>query len=257
MTLDVQEQTRRVREYWNSRIHDLEMTDKPPGSMAFFQELDAYRFDKLAYLPQLVNFNGYCGKRLVEVGCGIGTDLARFARGGAKTLGVDLSETAIRMARRNFEVHVLPGHFVIGDGSRLPLPHQSVDVFYAHGVLQYAADPRRIVIESQRVLKKGGTAIFMVYNRASWLMAMSKLMKVPLEHADAPGLRMYSIDEFARMLEGFTKIELIPERFPVKSRLHRGWKGALYNTLFVGAFNALPRSLVRRYGFHLMAICTS
>lgn len=257
MTLDVQEQTRRVREYWNSRIHDLEMTDKPPGSPAFFQELDAYRFDKLAYLPQLVNFNGYCGKRLVEVGCGIGTDLARFARGGARTLGVDLSETAIRMARRNFEVHVLPGQFVIGDGSRLPLPHQSIDVFYAHGVLQYAADPRRIVIESQRVLKKGGTAIFMVYNRVSWLMAMSKLMKVPLEHEDAPGLRMYSVEEFAKMLEGFSSITLIPERFPVKSKLHRGWKGALYNTVFVGAFNALPRSMVRRYGFHLMAICTS
>jgi SAM-dependent methyltransferase len=245
-----------VREYWNSRIHDLEMTDKPPGSKAFFQELDDYRFDKLAYLPNVIDFAAYRGQRLVEVGCGIGTDLVRFAKGGAVTVGVDLSETALRLARRNFEVNELGlGRFVLGDGSQLPLPDWSVDVLYAHGVLQYSADPRAIVTEAQRVLKPGGSAIFMVYNRVSWLMAMSKLMKVPLEHGDAPGLRMYSIPEFERLLDGFRSCELIPERFPVKSRLHHGLKGTLYNTVFVGAFNAVPRPLVRRFGWHLMAIC--
>lgn len=245
-----------VRNYWNSRIHDLEMTDKPPGSKAFFQDLDDYRFDKLAYLPNVVDFSAYRGQRLVEVGCGIGTDLVRFARGGARVVGVDLSETALRLARRNFEVNELAqGRFILGDGSQLPLPDRSIDVLYAHGVLQYSADPRGIVTEAQRVLKPGGTAIFMVYNRVSWLMAMSKLTKVPLEHGDAPGLRMYSIPEFRRLLEGFSGCTLIPERFPVKSRLHHGLKGTLYNTFFVGAFNALPRPLVRRYGWHLMAIC--
>ena len=247
---------RAVREYWNSRIHDLEMTDKPPGSKAFFQELDDYRFDKLAYLPNVIDFAAYRGQRLVEVGCGIGTDLVRFAKGGAVTIGVDLSETALRLARRNFEVNDLgTGRFVLGDGSQLPLPDRSIDVLYAHGVLQYSADPRAIVTEAQRVLKPGGTGIFMVYNRVSWLMAMSKLMKVGLEHGDAPGLRMYSIPEFERLLDGFRSREVIPERFPVKSRLHHGLKGTLYNTVFVGAFNAVPRSLVRRFGWHLMAIC--
>src|SRR5690606_8298680 len=138
--------------------------------------------DKLAYLPKVIDFNGFSGQRLVEVGCGIRTDLVRFAKGGARVIGVDLSETAIRLARRNLEVHgFAPDRFIIGDGSRLPLPDRSMDVFYAHGVLQYSADPRGIVTEAQRVLRPGGTAIFMVYNRVSWLMAMSKVMKVPLE----------------------------------------------------------------------------
>ena len=248
---------RAVREYWNSRIHDLEMTDKPPGSKAFFDELDDYRFDKLAYLPRVIDFGGFKGQRLVEVGCGIGTDLVRFARGGASVFGVDLSETAVRLARRNLEVNgFAPDRFVLGDGSALPLPDRSVDVVYAHGVLQYSAHPRGIVTEAQRVLRPGGTAIFMVYNRISWLMAMSKLMKVPLEHEDAPGLRMYSIPEFEALLSGFRRVEVIPERFLVKSRLHHGLKGTLYNTFFVGAFNTLPRGIVRRYGWHLMAICT-
>jgi SAM-dependent methyltransferase len=253
---DVTQRTREVRTYWNGRIHDLEMTDKPPGSKAFFEELDDYRFDKLAYLPRVIDFTGFRGKRLVEVGSGIGTDLVRFAKGGAQVIGVDLSDTAIRLARRNMEVHGFPpDRFIVGDGSRLPLPEHSVDAFYAHGVLQYSADPRGIVTEAQRVLRPGGTAIFMVYNRVSWLMAMSKVMKVPLEHQDAPGLRMYSIPEYRELLQGFRSVEIIPERFPVKSRLHHGWKGTLYNTFFVGAFNVVPRALVRRYGWHLMAIC--
>lgn len=244
-----------MREYWNARIHDLEMTTQPVGTRAFFDELDAYRFDKLAYLPELIDFGGFRGKRLVEVGCGVGTDLARFAAGGAKVLGVDLSETAIGLARANLALHHLNGRVVVADGGELPLPDASVDVFYAHGVLQYAAEPRRIVLEALRVLRPGGTAVFMVYNRVSWLIALSKVMKVALEHEDAPGLRLYSAGEFRELLEGFRRTRIVPERFPVKSRLHHGWKAAIYNGAFVGLFNTLPRRLVRPLGWHLMALC--
>jgi SAM-dependent methyltransferase len=245
-----------VREYWNRRVHDLEMTAQPVGSREFFDELDEYRFDKLAYLPRIVDFSGYRGRRLVEVGCGIGTDLVRFARGGAHVVGVDLSETAVKLARANLDTHEVPGALVLGDGARLPFSDDSIDVCYAHGVLQYSADPRAIVTEAQRVLKPGGTAIFMVYNRRSWLMALSKIMNVGLEHADAPGLRLYSMGEFRALVRGFRQTRIVPERFPVKSRLHHGWKATLYNGVFVGLFNALPRGLVRRFGWHLMAICS-
>ena len=105
------------------------------------------------------------------------------------------------------------------------------------------------------MLKPGGTAIVQVYNRVSWLNALSKLMKVGLEHEDAPVLVKYSIGEFRALLSGFREVRIVPERFPVKSRLHGGWKGALYNGVFVRSFNALPRALVRRFGWHLLAFC--
>jgi SAM-dependent methyltransferase len=252
---DRERKTASVRSYWNTRIHDLEMTTQPVGSPKFFEELDEYRFDKLAYLPRVIDFNGYRGKTLVEVGCGVGTDLVRFAKGGASVIGVDLSETAVRLAKSNLAASGQKGAVLVADGGDLPLPADSVDVFYAHGVLQYAAAPRRIVEESLRVLKPGGQAIFMVYNRVSWLMALSRLMKVKLEHEDAPVLDLYSIPEFRELVRGFSRVTLIPERFPVKSRLHHGWKGAVYNGMFVSLFNALPRPLVRRFGWHLMAFC--
>ena len=246
-----------IAAYWNERIHDLEMTDQPVGTLGFFDDLDEYRFDKLRYLPQLVDFGGYRGKRLLEVGCGIGTDLVRFARGGVEVSAVDLAQRSIALAEANFALHGLGGRadLRVANGEALPFEDSQFDIVYGHGVLQYTADARRMVDECRRVLEPGGEAIFMVYNRVSWLNALSKVMGVGLEHADAPVLEKYSIPEFHRLLEGYAEVRIVPERFPIRSRLHPGWKGALYNGLFVGTFNAIPRPLVRRFGWHLMAFC--
>ena len=244
-----------VRDYWNRHIHDLEITRHPVGSRGFFDDLDQYHFEKLHHLLRLVDFDGYAGRRVLEVGCGAGVDLARFAKGGAVVSGVDLAASAIDLARANFEQQGLGGEFQVADGERLPFPDNQFDLVYAHGVVQYTADPKRLVDECWRVLKPGGEAIFQVYNRVSWLNALSKLMKVGLEDDDAPVLLKFSIAELRRLVSGFREVKIVPERFPVKSRLHGGWKGMVFNTVFVGTFNALPRALVRRFGWHLLAFC--
>ncbi|HJZ72910.1 MAG TPA: class I SAM-dependent methyltransferase [Vicinamibacterales bacterium] len=247
--------TEAVRDYWNQHIHDLEITAHPVGSRGFFDDLDQYHFEKLHHLLRLVAFDGYRGRSVLEVGCGAGVDLARFARGGAAVTGVDLAASAVDLARANFAQQGLEGTFEVGDGERLSFADNSFDLVYAHGVVQYTANPQKLVAECRRVLKPGGEAIFQVYNRVSWLNALSKLMNVGLEHDDAPVLLKFSIGEFRRLLAGFSAVTIVPERFPVKSRLHGGWKGTVYNGLFVGTFNALPRSLVRRFGWHLLAFC--
>jgi ubiquinone/menaquinone biosynthesis C-methylase UbiE len=204
-----------------------------------------------------VDFSSFRGQKLLEVGCGIGTDLTRFAKGGARVTGVDLAQTAIDLARRNFELNGLTADELrVANGEALPYADATFDVVYGHGVIQYTADAPQLIREMHRVLKPGGTGIFMVYNRVSWLNAMSKLMKVALEHEDAPVLIKYSIGEFKALLRPFRETRIVPERFPVKSRLHKGWKGVAFNTMFVGTFNALPREMVRPLGWHLMAFCT-
>jgi SAM-dependent methyltransferase len=244
-----------VRAYWNDHIHDLDISEQRPGSRAFFDDLDQYHFEKLHHLLRLVDFDGYRGRSVLDVGCGAGVDLARFARGGAHTTGVDVAPSAIALARANFEQQGLTGLFEVADGEHLPFSENVFDLVYAHGVVQYTAHPGRLVDECRRVLRPGGEAIFQVYNRVSWLNALSKLMSVGLEHDDAPVLLKFSIPEFRRLLAGFAAVRIVPERFPVKSRLHGGWKGAVYNGVFVRAFNALPRALVQRFGWHLLAFC--
>src|SRR5438309_3348167 len=91
--------TDEVREYWERHIHDLEITQHPVGSRGFFDDLDQYHFEKLHHLLRLVDFNGWPGRSVLEVGCGAGVDLVRFARGGAEVCGVDLTEAAIALAR--------------------------------------------------------------------------------------------------------------------------------------------------------------
>jgi SAM-dependent methyltransferase len=247
--------TDEVREYWQRHIHDVEITTHPVGSRGFFEDLDRYHFEKLHHLLRLVDFDGYRDRDVLEVGCGAGVDLARFARGGARVTGVDLAASAIELAAAHLEQQGLGGRLQVADGERLPFADDSFDLVYAHGVVQYTPSPRRLVDECRRVLRPGGEAVFQVYNRISWLNALSKVMKVGLEHADAPVLRLFSTVEFRQLLHGFTSVRIVPERFPVRSRLHKGWKGALYNGVFVGAFNALPRVLVRRYAWHLLAFC--
>jgi len=243
-----------IRQYWNAHLHDEAIATHPRSDCAFFDDLDAYRLDKLRYLPTRVDFTGFSGEDLLEVGCGMGTDLVRFAQGGASVTGVDLADEPIRMARDNLKCHNVDGNLVTMDGERMQFEDASFDVVYAHGVLQYTADPAKMIREIHRVLRPGGRAILMMYNRRSWLPVVSRLTGVGLEHSDAPEFHLVDSSQFHRMLDLFSDVRIYPERFPVPTKLHTGPKAVLYNTLFVGLFNLLPRSWVQGYGWHLLAM---
>ena len=154
-----------IRDYWNEHIHDLEIATNPVGSAEFFRELDDYRFEKLSYLPTIIKFSAYRGKQFLEVGCGVGTDLVHFARGGAIVTGVDLSEVSVSLARQNFRHSQLTGNLQVMNGEALTFEDRSFDVVYCHGVLGYTASATNMVNEIHRVLRPGGQAIMMVYNK--------------------------------------------------------------------------------------------
>jgi len=239
--------------YWSRHVHDLEIATHPVGTPDFFRELDAYRYDKLHYLPGLIDFATHRGKRVLEVGCGVGIDLVRFARAGARVTGVDLSPAAIGLARLNLAQCNVHADLRIMNGEALGFGSAEYDLIYAHGVLPYTPDVAKMVGELHRVLRPGGEAILMVYNRHSWLNALSRLAHVKLEHADAPVMNRHSIAEFRRLLQPFARVRIVAERFPVATRLHHGLKARLYNAMFVKAFNRLPKALTRPLGWHLVA----
>lgn len=246
-----------VRAYWNEHVDDWKIAEHRPGTLAYFEETEAYRFDKLDYLAKQVDFGGYAGRRVLDVGCGIGNDASRFARGGASVTGVDLAERAVELAKRNFELRGLDGTFVPMDGEALAFPADSFDLVYCHTVLHFTPRPERMVREIHRVLKPGGEAILMVVNRRSWLRFMHRLAKVEIDHLSAPVFHWFTVEEFARLLEGFAQVRIVPERFPVPTKVHKGVKARLFNALFVGSFNALPRAWTRPYGHHLLAFAAS
>ena len=250
------EALQRVRRYWNDHIHDWKVAQSEVGTKAFFEEIEHYRFEKLSYLPRLVNFDGYRGQRVLDVGCGVGNDLARFARGGAEVVGIDLAETSIDLARRNFRQRGLAGDFQVMNGEQMDLPDDAFDLVYCHTVLHFTPRPSRMVREIHRVLRPGGQAILMTVNRRSWLNLLHKIMKVEIDHLDAPTFHQFSAGEFRELLSPFESIDIVAERFPVRTKVHGGLKAKLYNGMFVDLFNALPRRWVRRSGHHLLAFAS-
>jgi hypothetical protein len=77
-----------------------------------------------------------------------------------------------------------------------------------------------------------------------------------VDYLDSPVFNRYTIAEFRRLLGVFAGVRIVTERFPVPTKIHKGARALLFNQVFVGAFNLLPRSLTRRSGYHLLAFCT-
>ena len=203
----------KVRHFWDNHIHDWKVARSEPGTAAFFEEIEAYRFEKLEYLAKVVDFNAYSGKSVLDVGCGVGNDLSRFARGGAAVTGIDLAPHSIELAKSNFEQRNLDGTFIEMNGEQMAFPDDSFDVVYCHTVLHFTPNPAKMLAEIHRVLRPDGIAILMTVNRRSWLNAMKIIANVQIDHLDAPVFYMFTISEYRELLSQFGSIDIRPERF--------------------------------------------
>lgn len=143
------------------------------GSREFFDEVERHRYQVYApWMPAVMGFNEFPGKQLLEVGCGMGTDLLQFARGGAQVTGVDLTPRSIEISRRHLELYGQHGRFALSDAENIPFAAESFDVVYSNGVLHHTPDTAGSVREVHRVLRPGGLARVMLYHRGSlhyWL----------------------------------------------------------------------------------------
>lgn len=158
----------RVRAFWQAHPCGTRFSDAEMGTPEFFERVEAHRYTKEWHIPEAADFAGTRGLSVLEIGCGLGTDGAQFAKAGAHYTGIDLTEAAVDLARRRFEVSNLPGTFRVADAENLDFADDSFDRVYSHGVLHHTPDTARAVAEIRRVLKPGGRAIVMLYHRGSY-----------------------------------------------------------------------------------------
>jgi SAM-dependent methyltransferase len=159
----------RAREQWGQdpcgaeyeREHEL-------GTREFFESVERYRYTQYApWMRRVMGFDQFRGARLLEIGCGMGTDLLQFARGGARCVGIDLTPRSVEITRHRFALYVADGAFMIADGEQLPFASDSFDVVYSNGVLHHTPDTAGAIREVHRVLRPGGEAKVMLYHRNS------------------------------------------------------------------------------------------
>jgi ubiquinone/menaquinone biosynthesis C-methylase UbiE len=158
----------RVRAFWEAHPCGTKFSDAEMGTPAFFERVEAHRYTKEWHIPEAADFAATRGLRVLEIGCGMGTDGAQFAQAGAHYTGIDLTEAAIELARKRFELSGLQGEFRVADAEDLDFADDSFDRVYSHGVLHHTPDIARAIAEIHRVLKPGGRAMVMLYHRGSY-----------------------------------------------------------------------------------------
>ncbi|HJS23097.1 MAG TPA: class I SAM-dependent methyltransferase [Pyrinomonadaceae bacterium] len=158
----------RVRAFWQENPCGTKFADAPPGSLRFYELVEEHRFTKEWHIPAAAGFAHTKDLAVLEVGCGLGTDGAQFAKAGARYTGIDLTDAAIELAKRRFELFNLTGTFRVADAEHLDFPDNSFDLVYSHGVLHHTPDTAAAVREIHRVLRPGGKAVVMLYHRDSY-----------------------------------------------------------------------------------------
>ena len=158
----------RVRAFWQENPCGTKFADAPPGSRKFYELVEDHRYKKEWHIPAAAGFAQSSNLDVLEIGCGLGTDGAQFAKAGARYTGIDLTNAAISLAKRRFELFQLPGTFRVADAERLDFPDNSFDLVYSHGVLHHTPDTAGAVREIHRVLRPGGKAVVMLYHRDSY-----------------------------------------------------------------------------------------
>jgi ubiquinone/menaquinone biosynthesis C-methylase UbiE len=241
------------------------------GSREYFDEVEARKYFVEPHIPYFAEFERWRDKKVLEVGCGIGTDAISFARNGGQVTAVDLSPQSLEVARKRAQVYGLEHQirFYSGSAEELSsfLPVETYDLIYSFGVIHHTPRPERVIAEMRKYAKPGTVVKVMVYHRYSWkvlwiLLGYGKgqfwrLQELIAAHSEAqsgcPVTYTYTREEGRKLIEssGFRMTDafvdhIFPYRIPeyVKYRYVRSWP---WNWTSPRTF----RWFERHFGWHL------
>jgi len=208
-----------VRSHWEEDPCAAGLASSSFGSPAFYDEVAVAKDHLEPIRTTFAGFEGTTGQDVLEVGVGLGLDFVRFARAGARAVGVDLTQAAVDSTTRLLELEGLEGDVMVGDAEQLPFPADRFDVVYSWGVLHHSPDTQRTVDEIRRVLKPGGEARIMLYALGSpfaiavWarqLIRERRPMSVRSALArglESPGTKAFTDAEVDALFSRFSTVE--------------------------------------------------
>lgn len=224
---------------WNPKLEAQKLWNKNPcgGQVGeyetpreFFAAVDRERYGSYApWLRQAINFSRFRGQRVLEIGCGMGTDLAQIASAGGNSFAIDLTVRHLEIAKRRLSLIQLGDRLVRTDAETLPFQSRSFDAVYSFGVLHHTPDIGAAIQEIRRVLRPGGTLTLAVYHRHSvfyWLFTIIgrglirrelfrhgyQRLLADIEYQSQPEavplVRVYARRELRRLLNDFRDVHI-------------------------------------------------
>ncbi|MBV9406180.1 MAG: class I SAM-dependent methyltransferase, partial [Acidobacteriaceae bacterium] len=196
---------RDVQDYWNRRPCNVRHSKLEVGTRAYFDEVEERKYFVEPHIPKFAQFPRWKGKRVLEIGCGIGTDAVNFARAGADYTAIELSETSLEVARKRFDVFGLKGNFIACNAEELSshVEKNSFNLVYSFGVIHHTPNQRAVVEEIRKVIKHDGEFRMMVYAKNSWKDAMIESgLDQPEAQSGCPIATTYTDEMLRDLMEG-------------------------------------------------------
>ena len=214
------------RAWWTSQTMSYDWKDKAQHekfSAAWFDDIDA-RFLRGARLfshadnpfHELMDTGGLAGKRVLEIGCGMGFHAEMLARAGAVVTTIDISDTSVDATKRRFALKGLSGEILQMDAEHLAFADNSFDLVWSWGVIHHSSRTGRVIREIERILKPGGMAKIMVYNLGGMSAYITLMTRYSLKFwsgkslddllwasSDGFSARFYTKDIFSDQLSTF------------------------------------------------------
>jgi ubiquinone/menaquinone biosynthesis C-methylase UbiE len=260
-----------VSDYWNRRPCNIRHSPLPVGSREYFDQVEARKYMVEPHIPTFADFAQWKGKKVLEVGCGIGTDTINFARAGALVTAVDLSEESLKVAKQRAQVMGVADRikFYRANAEHLAsvVPHDTYDLVYSFGVIHHTPHPGAVLDQIRTFVGPHTKFKMMVYYRLSWkvLWIMLRYGGLNFKHTSewvaryseaqtgCPVTYIYSKAEGRQFMaeHGFEVEEtLVDHVFPYKIEEYKQYK---YQKVWYFRWMPKPmfRAFERMFGWHL------
>lgn len=209
-----------VSSYWNNRPCNLRHSLQPIGSREYFDEVEKRKYFVEPHIPKFAEFSRWRDKKVLEIGCGIGTDTINFARAGAMVTAIDISEESLNLARQRAKIYGLTDRitFIQANAEQLPdfVRPEPYDLVYSFGVIHHTPHPEAVISHLPKYMHQNSTFKIMVYNKFSWKVAWIclkygkgafwKLDELVASHSEAqtgcPVTYTYTNAQLQRLLQG-------------------------------------------------------
>lgn len=188
-----------VRNFWNARPCNIKHSNQTVGSTKYFKEVMERKFKVEPHIPGFANYADYSGKRVLEIGCGIGTDAEQFVKAGAIYTGIDLSQESVNVAQQR-----LPGATIKVANIEEWRSGEKYDLIYSFGVLHHTPNIHNALANIRTMVADDGEIKFMLYSRNSWKSLMIYLgLDQPEAQFGCPVADTYTFDQIRTLLSDF------------------------------------------------------